>query len=558
MREPALTTTRLPRSSRADVARRRRLSLAGRAAVGALVGALSLSGCLVAPFLRSDPGGSSSSGSAGGGTGGGTGSSGGGTSAGNASARTPPNADLARFYSQQLSWQGCRGSGECAKLLVPVDYANPSGETIELSVLRVKARGGPRIGSLVVNPGGPGGSGVSYAVAASQIVGAPVRTRFDVVGFDPRGVGESAPIDCLSDAELDAFLGMDPTPDDAAEQQAFLAQARKLADGCKQRGGALLGHVSTVEAARDMDVLRAALDEPQLHYLGKSYGTFLGATYADLFPSKVGRFVLDGVVAPELSSAQLSEGQARGFELATRAYLQDCIDQGNCPVGDTVEEGMQSLRDLLKSLDGQPLPVTNDARVKQLTEGWGSIGIAVAMYTKRYWPRLTTALRSAKEGKGDALMDLADLYADRDSSGQYEGNIMEVIYAVNCLDRPDTADVAEITKNEEQFTKSAPTWGRMLAWGSVPCGVWPVQGKTPPHPISAKGSGPIVVVGTTRDPATIYEWSKALRNELSNAVLLTYDGDGHTAYRQGGSVCLDGPIDQYYVNGTVPQDGLKC
>jgi pimeloyl-ACP methyl ester carboxylesterase len=298
--------------------------------------------------------------------------------------------------------------------------------------------------------------GVDYARYADQIVGARC-ARFDIVGFDPRGVGQSAPLDCLSDADLDTFLGMDPTPDDKAEEEAFVAGARKLADGLRgARRGNLLAHVSTVEAARDMDILRAALGEPKLHYLGKSYGTFLGSTYADLFPLNVGRFVLDGVVPPDLTSAEVSEGQARGFELATKAYLASCIAKGNCPIGNTVEEGMQWIKDFLLKLDSDPLPVSGDARVTKLTEAWGSMGLAYAMYSKSSWSSLTAALRSAQQGDGTDLMDLAGQYADRTSSGTYTGNIMEVIYAVNCLDRPDTADLTLVEKNAETFSASAP------------------------------------------------------------------------------------------------------
>ncbi len=513
-----------------------------------MAAALTLSSCLVLPFMSSDSGGSS----------GGSGGSGGSAPKPTAVA-TPPadHPELAEFYGQTLTWRPCSG-GECATLTVPVDYAKPTGDKIKLALLRVLAKNqGARIGSLVVNPGGPGGSGVDYARYADQIVGAEVRKRFDVVGFDPRGVGQSAPLDCLSDSDLDTFLGMDPTPDDKAEEEAFVAGARKLAEGCASRGGALLAHVSTVEAARDMDILRAALGEPKLHYLGKSYGTFLGSTYADLFPLNVGRFVLDGVVPPDLTSAEVSEGQARGFELATKAYLASCIAKGNCPAGNTVEEGMQWIKDFLLKLDSDPLPVSGDARVTKLTEAWGSMGLAYAMYSKSSWSSLTAALRSAQQGDGTDLMDLAGQYADRTSSGTYTGNIMEVIYAVNCLDRPDTADLTLVEKNAETFSASAPLWGKMLAWGSVPCGVWPVPATGKAKKVTAAGSGPIVVVGTTRDPATIYEWSVRLRQELSNAVLITFDGDGHTAYTRSNS-CVDRPIDNYYVNGTVPQDGLKC
>jgi len=514
---------------------------------GAAAAALTLSSCLVLPFVPDNkPDGPLSSGGPGG--------------SGQASGtQAPPTGTkgLEPFYGQKLGWASCTG-GECAELKVPSDYANPGAGSIGLALLRVKARtASARIGSLVVNPGGPGGSGVDYAKYANQIVGADVRRSYDIVGFDPRGVGKSAPIDCLNDADLDAFLGGDPTPDDPAEEMAFIASSQKLADGCAAKNPKLIAHVSTVDAAKDMDVLRAALGEQKLTYLGKSYGTFLGATYADLFPKLVGRMVLDGVVAPDLTSQEISVGQAKGFELATRSYVQACITSSNCPVGRSVDEGMKWIQDFLKGLDAQPIAVTDDQKVSKLTEGWGSMGIAAAMYDESEWKQLSDALRSAKSGDGNALMRLADSYADRTPGGQYSGNIMEVIYAVNCLDKPDTADPKQVEANAVEAQKQAPTWGRFLAWGSVPCGVWPVKPVTQPHKFTAPGSGPIVVVGTVRDPATIYEWSVRLRQQLSNAVLITYDGDGHTAYTRSNS-CVDKPIDAYFVQGTVPADGLKC
>jgi pimeloyl-ACP methyl ester carboxylesterase len=465
-----------------------------------------------------------------------------------------------KFYEQQLQWEDC-GGGQCAQLEVPQDYAEPDGETIEVAVLKVPARrGSQRIGSLVVNPGGPGGSGVDYAQAADFIVGSAVRQRFDIVGFDPRGVGRSAPIDCVDDAELDGFLGFDPTPDDAGEEEKFAANAKGFAQKCGANAGPLLGHVSTVDAAKDMDVLRAALGEQKLHYLGKSYGTYLGATYADLFPQLVGRFVLDGVVAPDLTAQEVNLGQAKGFETATRAWAQFCIEKGECPLGNSVDEVMQGIRDFLAKVDDQPLSETGDPAVTRLTEGWASTGIAAAMYDEGMWDGLVEAMRDALKGNGAELMGLANTYADRKPGGGYTGNIMEVIYAVNCLDKPESDSVEEHAAAAEASRSQAPTWGPFLIWSSLTCGSWPVKterSSEPPAKVSAEGAPPIVVVGTTRDPATPYEWSVRLHDQLAKSSLITYDGDGHTAYTRSNA-CVDKPIDEFFVKGTVPQDGLRC
>lgn len=470
----------------------------------------------------------------------------------------PPGSEpLAAFYGQRLAWTECEGA-ECARLRVPVDYDAPQGETIELAVIRVPAkRPSSRIGSLVVNPGGPGGSGVDYARAADFIVGAGVRQAYDVVGFDPRGVQRSAPIDCVSDRDLDAFLGSDPTPDDDAEEQQFAATARGFAEACGRSAGVLLGHVSTVEVAKDMDVLRAALGEEKLTYLGKSYGTYLGTTYADLFPEQVGRMVLDGVIAPDLTADEVNLGQAQGFEQATRAWAAYCVEEGECPFGQSVDRVMEGLRTFLASVDENPLPRTGDGAVPRLTEGWATLGIAAAMYDQGQWQSLVDALRQGIDGDGTALMQLANQYADRNPGGQYAGNIMEAIYAVNCLDKPEDADVAERERLAEEAVDTAPTWGRFLMWSTLVCGSWPTPATGEPKKVSAEGAAPIVLIGTSRDPATPYAWAVRLREQLASASLITFDGDGHTAYTRSNS-CVDKAVDAYYLKGTLPRDGLNC
>lgn len=468
-----------------------------------------------------------------------------------------PKADLARFYGQKLTWKSCEGKAKCAELEVPIDYSNPAKGTIKIALLKMTATG-DRKGSLVVNPGGPGGSGVEYAQYADYVVSSSVREAYDVVGFDPRGVKRSAPVTCYSPQQMDTYLGADPTPDDAAEQTRFLKDVKGFGDACKGRvNPALLGHVSTIDAAKDMDVLRAALGDDKMDYLGKSYGTFLGATYADLFPRRVGRFVLDGVVPPDLSNSEVNKGQAGGFELATRSYVKDCIADGSCPLGSTEAQGMQRIRTFLKDVDAKPIAVTNDARVKQLTEGWASMGIAAAMYDQGSWGALTAAFRSAFKGDGNELMKLANSYAERDTSGSYQSNIMQVINAVNCLDRPAATGAAAYSKDAKDFSATAPTWGPMLAWGTAACGSWPVKATGAAKKITASGSGPILVVGTTRDPATPYEWSQRLAKMLKNGRLLTYDGDGHTAYMRANK-CVDSTVDDYLLKGAAPSADKRC
>jgi pimeloyl-ACP methyl ester carboxylesterase len=515
-----------------DVPRMRRLALV---AAGALAVVLTISGCFVniSGQAAKTP-----------------------SAAQRSAAQVTPTgeASLAKFYKQNLVWSGC-GSNECAKLTVPIDYAHPEGATIQLSLLKVPSTDpSNRIGSLVVNPGGPGGSGVQYA-AEAQFTDA-VRSAYDVVGFDPRGVGSSAPITCVTPRQLDTFLGADPTPTTPVQEQSLANTDEAFANDCKASAGPLLAHVSTIEAAKDMDILRAALGETKLNYLGKSYGTFLGATYAGLFPKKVGRFVLDGAIDPDLTASQINEGQAVGFETATRQYVQYCISQGSCPLGNTVDSGMARLRSFLDQMDIKPLPLT-DPYVKELTKGWASLGIAEPMYDPTQWSDLTYALGQALAGNGNPLMTLADAYAERTSSGVYTGNLMQVIYAVNCMDRSDVRTLTHFESQSRALTVVAPTWGPFLAWSTLPCGYWPVPANNAPTKIRAAGSGPIVVVGTTRDPATPYKWAQSLAAELQNGHLITYNGDGHTAYMRSNS-CVDDAVDAYLVNGVVPPPGLKC
>ncbi|MFB9377540.1 alpha/beta hydrolase [Kineococcus gynurae] len=466
------------------------------------------------------------------------------------------NPDFARFYDQRLSWTGCQGDFECARLTVPVDYADPAGATTTLALVRLPTtgRGADRLGSLVVNPGGPGASGIEYARTAEVSLSDAVRAHFDVVGFDPRGVGSSAPLQCLDASDTDDFLAEDPTPDTPAEVRTRQRLARELGEGCAD-AGALAAHVDSGSVARDLDVLRAALGDDRLSYLGKSYGTFLGALYAQRFPGRVGRVVLDGAIDPALTGAEIDEGQAQGFEQALGAYVENCQAGDDCPLTGTVEQGREQIRGLLRSLDADPLPTGDGAR--ELTEGLATLGLAYPLYAEQLWPQLTEALTAAFGGDGTPLLAFADAYAHRTTGGEYSDNSATVIYAVNCLDRPSDGSVAEVQAEVERLTALAPTFGPFLGWGSLPCVDWPIPSVDVAGPVSAAGAGPILVVGTTRDPATPYAWAQSLAAELESGRLLTYDGDGHTAYRRG-SACIDADVDDYLLTGVLPAEGTTC
>ena len=464
-----------------------------------------------------------------------------------------PTPDLARFYDQQLDWRDCKGHFECSRLLVPLDYTDPDGATIKLGVNRLPAAG-ERVGSLLVNPGGPGVSGLDYARSAGSIVSKKVRAAYDVVGFDPRGVAASAGLDCLSDRQLDAFLSYDGTPDDSAEEQGLMAVSEQLGEGCERDDARLLPHVGTRDAARDLDVLRAALGDRQLTYLGKSYGTYLGAIYADLFPNRVGRLVLDGPIDPAATAYDVAELQAIGFQRAIGAFIDDCLPRRSCPFGGDRAAAEARLAALFDQLDRSPLPGIGK---RQLTESLGTVAVAVALYDESSWSFLRQALRRAFGGDGTTLMLLADYYADRGPGGRYTTDAIEAMYAVNCIDRPQVTDLEQVRADAAKAAVAAPLFGAYIVWSALPCSSWPAPAQGEPTPVTAAGSQPILVVGTTRDPATPYEWAESLADELDAGHLLTYVGDGHTAYRRG-SRCVDDVVDAYLLEGTTPAAGTRC
>ncbi|MFI8454213.1 alpha/beta fold hydrolase [Kitasatospora sp. NPDC085464] len=482
-------------------------------------------------------------------------------------------AGLAPYYAQRPAWQSCDGGFECTTFRVPLDYDHPGDGDLTLAAARsvadpaaagavtdagaVPGAGAhdPRLGSLLLNPGGPGGSAVEYLEATARTFDSGVRARYDLVGLDPRGVGRSSPVTCLSGDRMDAFTAVDLTPGDQRGIDALVAADKEFAEGCRKQAGPALGHLSTVEAARDMDVLRALLGDEKLNFVGKSYGTFLGATYAGLFPSRAGRLVLDGAMDPALDSVTGNRTQAGGFETAWAAFAKDCAKREDCPLGRTEQQAGERLTALFAAVRTAALPTTDNGR--RLTEAQATTGVIEAMYADFLWPKLRAALADAAAGDGTGLLKLSDAYYGREADGSYP-NLMFANTAVNCLDLPAPFSGPEdVQRAVPDFEQTSPHFGRDMAWMALTCAYWPVRATGAAHTIRAAGAAPIVVVGTTRDPATPYAWAQSLAGQLESGRLLTFDGDGHTAYGRH-SACVDGAVNRFLLTGEAPEQGKRC
>ena len=512
---------------------------------------------------------------------------------------------LESFYGQKVEWYDCGATGgmeksadrtgfQCAKVRVPLDYSQPGGQTIEIAMKKHPATGSARRGTLFANPGGPGYSGVDMLENNETEFSPTLNQAYDIIGFDPRGVGSSTPITCDDGAGQQAAgdaqggmgvndplpgslvadaAGDDPTPfrdaqdpvaDGGAEgnisfptlideiTKDFKQEEASCAANTKPAG--LLDHVDTVSVARDLDVLRALSGDQKLNYLGFSYGTYLGAHYAELFPANTGRMVLDGAVDPSLSLAGRAAGQAKGFEASLRTYVERCqsgqaVRKGqSCPLTGDADAGVQQIRALISSSDQTPLQ-TADPNV---TVDGGTVRSVVRrfLYSSEYWPLLTYALDQAITQKDGSYIQLLH--------GQVTaGGSTPTFYAVNCQDIPVQGDMTGWEKDYRQNLQSSPTFGASLSNQDARCQAWGHSGTREPAPIHAKGAAPILVVGTTGDPATPYAWAQALAEQLESGQLLTWEGDGHTAYGSSGP-CIHDAVDAYLTSGTVPEPGLTC
>ncbi len=460
------------------------------------------------------------------------------------------------FYQQVLSWKSCASGKQCATAKAPLDWNDPSAGEVDLALIRQQAKG-TKQGSLLVNPGGPGGSGYDFVKdSVDYATDSTLQDHFDIVGFDPRGVGRSSAVKCYDPKQMDDYLygitpGLRGSDQWIAENTTI---AKDFGAACAKNTGALLDHVDTVSAARDLDLLRAILGDKKLTYLGYSYGTYLGAVYAELFPGKTGRLVLDGALDPAASNFEVTKVQAEGFESALRAYLKDCLSQKDCPFSGTVEDGMKTIAQLLAAVEKSPIR-NSDGR--ELGANTLVTAIIYPLYDANGWSYLSSMFASVMKGDARTAFVLADAYNSRNEDGSYGDNSTEAFMAINCLDYTYDADPATMRAQAAQLAAAAPVIGQYMAYGDIGCANWPYKTTAERGPIAAKGSAPILVVGTTNDPATPYVWAKNLAGELENGHLLTYKGEGHTAYNKSNS-CVNDAVDDFFVDGTLPPDGKTC
>jgi pimeloyl-ACP methyl ester carboxylesterase len=435
-------------------------------------------------------------------------------------------------------------------LEVPLDYSHPNDRKVPIALARRPAGGPDRLGALLLNPGGPGESGIDSMGLFETVLSPELQRRFDLVSFDPRGVGKSEGIQCIDGPTTDKLLALDPAPTTPGGVQALLDGDRTLVAGCTSSAADLLPFVGTVDVARDMDRIRAALGEAKLTYFGFSYGTLLGAVYADLFPTHVRALVLDGAVDPALDAVTGDDAQSVALEHALSDFFANCSANPSCawqPGGDL----HAAFASLMASVKAHPLVVGN----RTVGAGEAFLGVINPLYSRDSWPELAQALQKADRGDGSALLASFDDYAQRNADGTYT-HTLEANTAINCADQRWPTDPGAFPALAAEAGKQAPDFGAANIWSSAVCALWPVHATLPVGPATAAGSPPIVVVGSTGDPITPYAWAQSLSKELLHGVLLTRQGEGHTGYIN--SPCIQGDVDAYLISGTAPAAGTTC
>ena len=456
-----------------------------------------------------------------------------------------------RHPMPRLAWDFCSGGFQCATLHVPLDYTKPAGRTITLALIRkpAKSRSG-RIGSLLLNPGGPGASGLEFLRNASEIF-ANVNTRFDLVSWDTRGVGESTPVRCLSDEQLDAYFALDTVLDDPAEKDAYVKATKDFVAGCQRNSGFLLPFMDTDNTARDLDRIRAALGDAKLSYVGFSYGTYIGQWYAHLYPKHIRALVMDGVVDSTATGDTGIVRQTAGFDDNLQAFFTWCRATTSCAYGRRGDPA-QKLKAAMARLDETPLQVGG----RQLTRSLAMVGVALTMYDQSYWTYLDRGMTELDAGDGRLLLYLADFLHERDSGGHYSNLENGGNQGTVCMDFYAPNDIAAYDALGPDLAKASPIFGPFVQYSALQCAFWPARSRSAFERLTIRGAPPILLVGGTNDPATPYAGAQSMTKEIPGSVLLTRNGNGHTSYAT--SVCARSAEDAYLIDLTLPAPGTVC
>jgi pimeloyl-ACP methyl ester carboxylesterase len=458
------------------------------------------------------------------------------------------------FVVNPIVWTACDGSTntevECGNIEVPFDYADPEQGSFVLYIKKHNAANpADRIGSMMVNPGGPGFGGSSLADDAEYYFSQDLIDRFDIIAWDPRGTGESTPaVNCVD--TFDEYFGLDSPPETPEEKQALIDASQALNDKCAENSGTILPFISTKASAQDINSLRLALGEEKVSFFGFSYGSELGTTWATMFPETVRAIVVDGAVDPTASSIQEGMSQAKGFEGQLATFLKQCSERTTCEFHNN-GDAEAAFDKLVLDIDAKPLEVSKDRTL--VTQGVLFTAVAQAMYSDYYWPQLSEALSAAQGGDGKGILQLYDDYYQRKDDGTY-GNELEAFLAISCLDDPGATSTEEVDSHIADFIAAAPRLGGNFAYG-YSCALWPVE-QAAKVTITGKGAGPIVVVGTTGDAATPLSSTRKMAQGLEQGILIVVDANQHTGY--GANNCVVKAVDDYLIKLTVPANETTC
>ena len=465
----------------------------------------------------------------------------------------PASNSLSQVGNAKAVWSDCGDGFQCATLRVPIDYSNPNSRQISLALIRKPAIGpSRRIGSLLMNPGGPGESGIDFLRNSAGDF-ANLNKSFDLLSWDPRGVGASTPVSCMDGPELDSLLALDPVLDDPQEKQNYIQGQKNFTSGCWHRNQDLLPFLDSKSTAQDMERIRAAVGDPKLTYMGFSYGTFIAEWYAHQFPSHVRAMILDGVVLSEVMSPSPFGliGEAAELETSLRAYADGCAQRTTCPYRESGNPEAR-IEQTIGRLDSRPVAVGT----RQLTRGLGLTAIFGAMYDEGSWTDFDRALASLDAGDGSPMLAFADTFNERNDDGTYSSSVNGALDATDCIDaRRATADISAYDRLGPDLLKASPLFGPMVQYSALQCAFWPVDGRSVEQP-SIEGVPPLLLLGATGDPVTPYAWAKEMNKEIPGSVLLTRQGNGHTSY--GFSDCIDSAADNYLLNLALPAPDTVC